>query len=126
MISGGTCLGLRLGCARARRRRLEDCCGPSHEPVVQAAVRCRARFYEALGYPARQTSRRGTRAPPLLLPGEPLGAGPARAEECQSGLSTRVASGERPAAALASPWQNAVGSHHKCTTDERRTVLSIN
>ena len=109
-------------CSRARRRRLEDCCGPSHATVVQAL---RARFLRGVGVPACPTSRRGTRVPRRLLPGEPLGAGPARAEECQSGLSTRVASGERPAAALASPWQNAVGSHQRCTTIERRTVLSV-
>ena len=72
------------------------------------------------------TSRRGTRAPPPLLPGEPLRAGPARAEECQSGLSTRVASGERPAAALASPWQKRWAATTSARPTSAGIVLSIN
>ena len=54
-----------------------------------------------------------------------IGAGPARAEECQSGLSTRVASGERPAAALASPWQNAWAATKGARPTSAGRVLSI-
>ena len=102
-------------------------------------TRVRDRAFLELGQPCARL--RGSRAGAVVQPrqaGAALGphhrycsperirAGPARAEECQSGLSTRVASGERPAAALASPWQNAVGSHQRCTTNEQRTVHSIN
>ena len=60
-------------------------------PSARAAVRAFTRQPGRRCCPA-SASRRGTRPPRLLLPGERLRAGPARAEECQSGLSTRVAS----------------------------------
>ena len=111
--------------AGASTARLEDCCGPSHATFVQAAVRCRARFYGALLCCPRPTSRRGTRVPPpLLVPGEPLRGGPAGAEECQSGF--RLGSHRESACSGAGlSGKKRVGSHQKCTTDERRTVLSI-
>ena len=115
---------LAVGCSRAPTDGWLTVLGARTRSCARAAVRFRARFYRrCLGCP-RPTSRRGTRVPPpLLVPGGALRAGPARAEECQSGLSTRVASGE-PAAALALPGKS-VGSHHKCTTNEQRTVFSI-
>ena len=117
--------GVAWGTARGRADGVEDLCQWPCLPLARAALRAFTRQPGRRCCPA-SASRRGTRVPPpLLVPGGALRAGPARAEECQPGLSTRVASGERPAAALASPWQNAVGSHHKCRTDECRTVLSI-
>ena len=115
---------LAVGCSRAPTDGWLTVLGARTRSCARAAVRFRARFYRrCLGCP-RPTSRRGTRVPRPLLPGEPLRAGPAGAEEYRAGLSTRVASGERPAAALASPWQNARAAP-KCTTDERRIVLSV-
>ena len=49
MISGGACLGLRLGCARARRRVAGGLFSFTRSCYARAAVGCRARFYEALG-----------------------------------------------------------------------------
>ena len=93
-------------------------------PSARAAVRAFTRQPGRRCCPA-SASRRGTRPPRLLLPGERLRAGPARAEECQSGLSTRVASGERPAAALASPWQNAWAATTSARPTSAGIVLSI-
>ena len=96
--------------------------GARTRSCARAAVRFRARFYRrCLGCP-RPTSRRGTRVRRPLLPGEPLRAGPAGAEECRARLSTF---GRRERLAALALLAKRVGSHQRCTTDERRTVLSI-
>ena len=87
---------------------LAHCSGRSYAILRSGSRALSCALLRGVGPSCCPTSRRGTRAPPpLLVPGERLGAGPAGAEECQSGLSTRVASGERPAAALALPAKRA-------------------
>ena len=103
---------------------MADCFSSSPYPSLSRALSCARLAGVVLGQPDRQAGA-ALGAHHRYCSPERIRAGPARAEECQSGLSTRVASGERPAAALASPWQNARAAPKSARPTSAGRVLSI-